>query len=347
MMRSLKPLTESVFLSSDPLIYLEDYQSDCVDLVLTAPPNYTLDGTERFYEDTSYKWESFEDYMDYMESVFSEVYRMLKNVRYCAVVVGDQTTYVSRDSGYLYDKKFPLAAYFTIMLEKVGFTYITDCIWDKGLYSQPYRGKSIHYPMTEIPGSCYEHILIFQKRAERKEPIPCPYCGETEFMHRRGFTKAGEQLWLCKNESCPGKNGDGKMLTFTESSYVTGSKKKIENMIPRELLEKWHRNIVSIEPVVSGFENMKKRQRDLPPEIAEMIMLYFSGRGDYVLDPFSGIGTTVIAAAIFERNYLCFEKDKNDRQRFYDAVQKLNPELKDKFGNIDFGYDIDKRLMKI
>ena len=109
--------------------------------------------------------------MDYMESVFSEVYRMLKNFRYCAVVVGDQTTYVSRDSGYLYDKKYPLAAYFTIMLEKIGFTYITDCIWDKGLYSQPYRGKSIHYPMTEMPGGCFEHILIFQKRAERKEPI--------------------------------------------------------------------------------------------------------------------------------------------------------------------------------
>ncbi|MCR5142665.1 MAG: site-specific DNA-methyltransferase [Ruminococcus sp.] len=75
-----------------------------------------------------------------------------------------------------------------------------------------------------------------------------------------------------------------------------------------------------------------------------MVMLYFSGRGDYVLDPFSGIGTTVISAAIFERKYLCFEKDKNDRQRFYDAVQKLNPELKDKFGNIDFGYDVVKDL---
>ena len=51
-MRSLKPLTESAFKSSDPHLYLEDYQSDCVDLVLTAPPGYTLDGNERFYEDT-------------------------------------------------------------------------------------------------------------------------------------------------------------------------------------------------------------------------------------------------------------------------------------------------------
>ena len=93
-MRSLKPLTESAFKKSDPHLFLEDYQSDCIDLVLTAPSNYTLDGTERFYEDTSYKWESFEDYMNYMESVFVEVYRMLKNFHYCAVVVGDQTTYV-------------------------------------------------------------------------------------------------------------------------------------------------------------------------------------------------------------------------------------------------------------
>lgn len=346
-MRPLLPIKESSFSDWDPKYELPNYEDGCVDLVMTAPPGYTLDGTERFYEDTSYKWDSFEDYMDYMESVFSEVYRMLKNYRYCAVVVGDQTTFVSRDSGYLYDKKFPLAAYFTIMLEKIGFTYITDCIWDKGLYSQPYRGKSIHYPMTEMPGSCYEHILIFQKRAERKEPMPCPYCGKTEFMHRRGFTKAGEQLWLCKNESCPGKNGDGKMLTFTESGVAAGSKKKIENIIPRELLEKWHRNIVSIEPAVSGFENMKKRQRDLPPEIAEMVIRYFSGEGDFVLDPFSGIGTTIFVAAIIGRNYLCFEKDKNDRQRFSDAVHDLDPELKEKLGNIYFGYDIEKRLMEI
>ncbi len=346
-MRKILPLLESKFYDLDPKYWLPDNEEDCIDLVMTAPPDFMLDETAEYYEETSYKWSSFEDYMNEMESIFSKAFRMLKNYHYCAVVVGDQTTYDIRKNGYLYDKKFPLAAYYTVMLEKIGFTYVTDCIWDKGLYSQPYCGKAKHYPMTEIPGSCYEHILIFQKCVERKEPMPCPYCGEMKFMHRYGFSKIGEQRWICRNESCPGKNSDGKRLTFTERGSVANSKKKTENAIPQDILEKWHRNIVQVAPLVTGADNKKERQRDIPPEIAQMIMLYFSGEGDYVLDPFSGIGTTVFVAAMLDRNYLCFERNKNDRQTFYDTVQNSDPDLKDKLGNIDFGYDIDKRPMRV
>ena len=50
---------------------------------------------------------------------------------------------------------------------------------------------------------------------------------------------------------------------------------------------------------------------------------------------------------MLDRNYLCFERNKNDRQTFYDTVQNSDPDLKDKLGNIDFGYDIDKRPMRV
>lgn len=62
-MRTILPLSESKFYDLDPKFWLPDNEEGCIDLVLTAPPDYMLDETAEYYEETSYKWSSFEDYM--------------------------------------------------------------------------------------------------------------------------------------------------------------------------------------------------------------------------------------------------------------------------------------------
>lgn len=334
----MKELTENTFNSNTPIIWLKYYKPECVNLVMTAPPDFTMTGAEAYYDDTSYNWKSFHEYMTDMEIVFTQAYIMLKNYHYCAVIVGDQTTLVGEH--YLHDRKFPLAAYFTVMLEKIGFTYITDCIWDKGAYSQPYHETEPRYPLTISPKHCYDHILIFQKQTHRQEPVPCPYCGETKFVSRHGFNVLGEQRWKCGNPDCTGKTESIKAVVFLESRIERGKRKSDENVIPQYLLEKWHRDIVKVKPSFTDSESVRKRQRYISPEAAKMLMMYYSGVGDFVLDPFSGIGTTVFTALMLNRKYLCFEKEKADRQCFHDFAKSMKSTVGGELDNINFGYDV-------
>ena len=90
------------------------------------------------------------------------------------------------------------------------------------------------------------------------------------------------------------------------------------NAIPPEMLEKWHRNVVEIDTFTSC--GRASRQRYLPVDIVEMAMRYFSGVGDYVLDPFSGLGTTVLTAIELKRKFLCIESDDKDMEKYGDEA---------------------------
>jgi DNA modification methylase len=46
-----------------------------------------------------------------------------------------------------------------------------------------------------------------------------------------------------------------------------------------------------------------------PLELAEKVITYYSFRGDVVLDPFAGIGTTGKAAAKLGRRYVLIEQN--------------------------------------
>ena len=48
-----------------------------------------------------------------------------------------------------------------------------------------------------------------------------------------------------------------------------------------------------------------------PEKLIERMVLASSNQGDTVLDPFSGTGTTAVVCKQHNRNYICFEKEKN------------------------------------
>lgn len=55
-----------------------------------------------------------------------------------------------------------------------------------------------------------------------------------------------------------------------------------------------------------------------PRELAERVVRYYSFRGDVVLDPFAGIGTTGEAAAAHNRRFVLAESES----RYVDIIQK-------------------------
>ena len=342
-LNGLSELKGNIFVPEEPKTFMQFYGDECVDLVLTAPPDY-IQNSCRHYEEltTRYSWEDFDSYMRDMENVFTEAYRMLKSFRYCVVVTGDQKKYVN--DGHLHEITFPLAAYFTIMLEKIGFTYITECVWDKCLNKYPYQGVADHYPMSVMPKNCCDHILIFQKRENKTAPPLCPYCGKAEHIKIYGFNRRGERKWICCDPECSGRTENTKRgVFFLESGTIKKALEKEENIIPKKLLEKWHRNIVAAEPVYSDPYFKEARRRYIPRDIAELAISFFSGVGDHVLDPFCGLETVPITAVDLKRKYLCFEDDFFSRRDFRDYVDMLKrcSEIGNEFDNADFKIRFD------
>lgn len=238
-------IENSRFFTEDPADKLSDLDEGSIDLVVTAPPSYSEDRYSMEYLDHSYCWDSLSNYLEYMEKVFTEVYHVLKNQHYCIIVAGDQT--YNNKAVVLNSEKIPLPAYFTAMLIKIGFSYLSEVVWDKGGYENPYVPTDPRYSCNVMPKYCCEHILIFSKRKINYNRIPCSYCGGT-YTSRACITQENARQWRCENPDCPGRVGLKGGKTFSEYSIMVNDFKTEENIIPVEVIDKWRRNIVKIEP---------------------------------------------------------------------------------------------------
>lgn len=88
----------------------------------------------------------------------------------------------------------------------------------------------------------------------------------------------------------------------------------------------WFSDIWEIKGVKQNINNAPSRERNAsyPLEIPYRLINMYSQKGDVVLDPFMGFGTTAIAAVINERNSVGYEIDL-----------QLKPLLKDILSSID------------
>ena len=257
---------------------------------------------------------------------------MLNNQRYCVAMTGDHETVCEGDREKV--KKYPLAAYFTLLLESVGFTYVGEHIWDNSGRRRKSGIKEIpHYPFTVMPNQSCDHILIFKKQEQNTEPIPCPCCGSLN-AKPYGYTRNGLKNWMCDAPECPGRSENGLGKVYTERSILLNDTRRDENIIPIEMLQKWRGNIVKAEKKATD-GNRSGSRRYLPEEVAEMAVRYFSGVEDYVLDPFAGNGMTVFAAIALKRKFLCMENDENDLRLFFGSVSRLKNDVEMRLAETD------------
>ncbi|GIV43094.1 MAG: methyltransferase [Bacteroidia bacterium] len=140
-----------------------------VHLVITSPPywqlkDYGTDNQIGFHD-------SYENYINNLNLVWKECYRVLHNGCRLCVNIGDQ---FARSVYYGRYKVIPIREEIVKFCENIGFDYMGAIIWQKVTTSNTTGGGvqmgSYPYPRNGILKLDYEFILVFKKLGDSPKP---------------------------------------------------------------------------------------------------------------------------------------------------------------------------------
>ncbi len=151
--------------------YIPEIKDSSVHLIITSPPYWQLKdyGTENqigFHH-------SYEEYINNLNLVWKECYRLLHDGCRLCVNIGDQ---FARSVYYGRYKVIPIREEIIKFCEAIGFDYMGAIIWQKVTTSHTTGGGvqmgSYPYPRNGILKLDYEFILIFKKLGDAPKPTP-------------------------------------------------------------------------------------------------------------------------------------------------------------------------------
>lgn len=235
-----------------------------VQLIITSPPywqlkDYGIESQIGYHED-------YETYINNLNLVWKECYRVLDNGCRLCINIGDQ---FARAVYYGRYKVIPIRTEVIKFCESIGFDYMGAIIWQKQTTTNTTGGASLMgsfpTPRNGILSIDYEFILIFKK-------LGTP-------------SKVSKEI---KDQS--------KMTTEEWKEYFSGH---------------WNFGGAKQDGHIAMF----------PEELPKRLIKMFAFKGETVLDPFMGSGTTSLAAKNLERNSIGYEINPEFIEI---AKQKLN-----------------------
>lgn len=148
---------------------MESVADQSVHLVVTSPPYWQL----KDYGDTHQigYHENYESYINNLNLVWKECYRILENGCRLCVNIGDQ---FARSVYYGRYKVIPIRTEIIKFCETIGFDYMGAIIWQKKTTMNTTGGASIMgsfpFPRNGIVSIDYEFILLFKKPGKPVRP---------------------------------------------------------------------------------------------------------------------------------------------------------------------------------
>ena len=143
--------------------------NESVHLIITSPPYWQL--KDYGNENQIGFNDSYEDYINNLNLVWSECYRVLKPGCKMVINIGDQ---FARSVYYGRYKVIPIRSEIIKFAETIGFDYMGAIIWQKKTTMNTTGGASVMgsypYPRNGILEIDYEFILIFKKLGKIKNP---------------------------------------------------------------------------------------------------------------------------------------------------------------------------------
>ncbi len=153
----------------------------------------------------------------------------------------------------------------------------------------------------------------------------------TEVCEKIGFTSLPYILWK-KPTNKPSYKGKGAFLGsgfLPPNAYVTldcefillfrkgelrkflpHDEKRYDSVFTKKQRDEWFSQIWELKGTRQTANELERRTAAYPQEIAERLIKMFSVKGETVLDPFLGSGTTTKAAMLSDRNSVGYETDR-------------------------------------
>lgn len=204
-MITIKPKTTIILGDSRNMSEIKD---ESVHLVVTSPPYWQLkdygNGSQIGFND------SYEDYINNLNLVWNECYRVLhKGCRLC-VNIGDQ---FARSVYYGRYKIIPIREEIIRFCETIGFDYMGAIIWQKVTTCNTTGGATIMgsfpYPRNGIIKLDYEFILIFKKLGD-------PPKVNREIKEKSKLTTKEWNEYFSGHWNFPGERQDRHLAMFPE-----------------------------------------------------------------------------------------------------------------------------------
>lgn len=142
----------------DSIDVLKDIEENSIHLTFTSPPYYNA----KEYS----SWKTYNDYLSFLNSIFSEIFRATKDKRICAVNLSP--VIVPRKSRQHESKRCAIPFHFFSLMEKIGWIYLDDIVWLKPEGAAKNRNGGFYQhrkPVAYKPNVVSETIFIFQKPA--------------------------------------------------------------------------------------------------------------------------------------------------------------------------------------
>lgn len=221
-----------------------------VQLVVTSPPYWQLKdyGTE---EQIGFN-DNYESYINNLNLVWKECYRVLSDGCRLCINIGDQ---FARAVYYGRYKVIPIRTEIIKFCESIGFDYMGAIIWQKQTTTNTTGGASLMgsfpTPRNGIISIDYEFILVFKKLGDSP--------------------KVSKEI---KEQS--------KLTTEEWKEYFSGH---------------WNFGGAKQEGHIAMF----------PEELPKRLIKMFAFKGETILDPFMGSGTSALAAKNLDRNSIGYE----------------------------------------
>ena len=205
--------------------------------------------------------DAFELMHKVLDTVWDEVYRVLKNGGIACINIGDATRTINNDFS-LYQNHTRIMSY----LLKLGFSALPAILWRKQTNApNKFMGSGMLPPGAYVTLE-HEYILIVRKGKKREFKS----IKDKQIRRQSAFFWEERNVWF--------------------SDIWLDVKGTSQNLFDN---------------------NVRNRSAAYPFEVPYRLINMFSVKGDRVLDPFLGIGTTMYAAITAGRNSIGFEVDKN------------------------------------
>ena len=187
---------------------MTELEDKSVNLIITSPPYWQLKdyGTKNQigYND------SYEEYINNLNLVWKESYRVLDNGCRLCVNIGDQ---FARAVYYGRYKVIPIRTEIIKFCEAIGFDYMGAVIWQKQTTTNTTGGASIMgsfpFPRNGIFSIDYEFILIFKKLGVPKKP-------DNNLKEQSRITKEEWKEYFSGHWNFGGAKQDGHIAMFPE-----------------------------------------------------------------------------------------------------------------------------------